>query len=104
MAVDTAQLDAARLLALQQGQELAQRAEAVSLIHTFFGNVGRGLLTFAAVCAVLGLVVVLVYRPRVRRGGFWLPFFGLIGGTPTLYLHRRPASLLGWFWSRRRRR
>lgn len=104
MAVDPAQLEAARLLAFQQGQDLAQREQAVSLLHTFFGNLGRGLLTLAAIGAVLGLVIVLLYRPRVRRGGFWQPFFGLFGGAPTLYLHRRPASVLGWFWSRRRRR
>lgn len=103
MAADATQLEAARQLAFAQSQDLAQRQEAVTLLHTFFGTLGRGLLTVAAIGAVLGLIIVLLYRPRVRRGGFWQPFFGLFGGAPTLYLHRRPASVLGWFWSRRRR-
>ncbi len=103
MAADAAQLETARLLAFQLGEDLARREEAVSLLHTFFGTLGRGLLTVAAVGAVCGLIIVLLYRPRVRRGGFWQPFFGLFGGSPTLYLHRRPASVLGWFWSRRRK-
>lgn len=54
--------------------------------------------------AIVGLIACLAYRPRTSRGAIWLSFFGVFGGTPTLYLHSHPPSLFGFRLRRRHRR
>ncbi len=53
---------------------------------------------------LIALVACVAYRPRTSRGAIWLSFFGVFGGTPTLYLHTHPPSLFGFKLRRRHRR
>jgi hypothetical protein len=68
----------------------------------------RQVTTGFGIGVVLGigavLVLIFVYRPRMGRGSLWIPVFGLFGGTPTFYLHTRPASFCGVFSHTRRLR
>ncbi|MHC1769412.1 MAG: hypothetical protein AB9869_34870 [Verrucomicrobiia bacterium] len=77
---------------------------AISAAAWLLREVATGVGIGTAVTVVLVLVVILAYRPRMRRGSFWLPAFGLFGGTPTLYLHTRPVSFCGIFSHSRRLR
>jgi hypothetical protein len=45
--------------------------------------------------AVISAMLAASYRPRIPRGGFFVPAFGLFGGTPKLYLHPKPSNLFG---------
>lgn len=78
--------------------------QALSAAAWLLEEVATGVGIATVVTVVLVLVVVLAYRPRMRRGSFWLPAFGLFGGTPTLYLHTRPVSFCGIFSHSRRLR
>ena len=73
---------------------------AAWLLREVATGVGLG----TAVALLLVFLSILAYRPRMRRGLFWLPAFGLFGGTATLYLHTRPASICGIFSHSRRLR
>src|SRR5262249_36773349 len=89
-------------LFFQQNGQAGQHADAVSALGSLLRHCLSGFtLTFLG-CACLAFAVVLLYRPRLTRGALWVPGFGLFGGTPTLYLHTRPASVCGLFASARR--
>jgi hypothetical protein len=83
----------------------AARYDALSstltrLIH----EAGPG-VSIATILAIgLLIAAVLAYRPRLTRGSFWAPAFGVFGGTPRLYMHSRPASFCGVFSHSRRLR
>lgn len=80
-----------------------RREEAVSAAASFLVALVNGLATPLLIALILFLLAALLYRPRIPRGGLWLPAFGLFGGTPKFYTHTRPASFCGLFGKRRHR-
>ena len=73
------------------------------MLKAFGMDLGFTLLIGLVVTILFALLIVAIYRPRISRGSFWVPVFGWFGGTPTLYLHSRPASVCGLFFKSRRR-
>ncbi|MSU36059.1 MAG: hypothetical protein EXS36_13345 [Pedosphaera sp.] len=73
-------------------------------IRTVGESVAATLFLGGILVAVLAVLACVAYRPRTSRGAIWLSFFGLFGGTPTLYLHTHPPSLFGFRLRRRHRR
>ena len=76
--------------------------QTLSWLADLARGVGTGFGIGMVVAALLCLAMLLGYRPRMRRGSLWAPMFGVFGGTPTLYLHTRPASVCGFFSHSRR--
>jgi hypothetical protein len=83
-------------------QQTGRQDDVVSVLSWLLWHSLLGLAITSLGCACLALLVLLFYRPRLTRGSFWMPAFGLFGGTPTLYLHTRPASVCGLFTHSRR--
>jgi hypothetical protein len=78
--------------------------DALSGIISFLRQLSTGFDVGMVLCVCAVVALVLVYRPRLARGSFWVPIFGLFGGKPTLYLHTRPSSFCGFFKHSRRLR
>ncbi len=83
----------------------SQRIEdAFSFLTSLFRQLSTGFGVGTVFCLCAMAVLIILYRPRLGRGSFWMPAFGLFGGKPTLYLHTRPASFCGFFHHSRRLR
>ncbi len=88
-------------LFFQQNDQAGHYSDALARLSAVLHYcLSSSVLTVLGCLLLLGLTL-LVYRPRLTRGSFWLPAFGFFGGTPTLYLHTRPASVCGLFTSTR---
>lgn len=61
-----------------------------------------GIFLALSMSAILFGLIAAAYRPRIPRGAFWAPAFGLFGASPKLYYHTRPPSLFGLFHTNRR--
>ena len=90
-------------LILKESNEAARREEIFSMLKALGLDLAWAFVIGLVFAALLGLVILLVYRPRIGKGSFWLPAFGWFGGKPTLYMHSRPASLCRLFFKSRRR-
>jgi hypothetical protein len=89
-------------LFFHQNQQTGRFEDALSTVHFLFQSLATGTGICTMLALVLTAVIVLIYRPRLTRGSFWMPAFGLFGGAPTLYLHTRPSSFCGVFTHTRR--
>jgi hypothetical protein len=91
-------------LFFEHNRQAARYDALSSTMSRLLHDAGPG-FSIATILAIgLLITAVLAYRPRLTRGSFWLPAFGLFGGTPTLYIHARPASFCGIFSHSRRSR
>ena len=65
-------------------QDSAQNEQTLAVFRSglreFFSGLGWPLL----IAAILFCLAIRFYHPRVPRGGFWTPLFGLFGGTETI--------------------
>ncbi len=95
-----------RQIAFSQQQNAGGAGSFLGRFGSFFANFQTPVLIALALALALLVGIILIYRPRMSRGMIWCPFFGLFGGTPTLYLHSRPPRTLfrGWLHRRRHRR
>jgi hypothetical protein len=88
---------------LFQNNYLAGQYEAMAdRLGWFLRFCGSSLCLSVFASLLFCAVILLIYRPKLTRGALWLPAFGLFGGTPTLYLRTRPASVCGIFATNRR--
>jgi hypothetical protein len=74
-----------------------------------WNNVAGPFLVGLCMAGLIGLAIAAMlaasYRPRIPRGGLWMPAYGLLGGTPKLYTHSKPSNLFGMLpsWHRGRK-
>jgi hypothetical protein len=97
---DTAEL--IQQLVFQQNYFAGQYADIMGRLESLVRYGGSSLLISLLGSALFCGAILLIYRPKLTRGALWLPAFGLFGGTPTLYMRTRPASVFGIFASTRR--
>jgi hypothetical protein len=91
-------------LVFQQNYLAGQYADIMARLESLVRFGGSSLLISLLGSALFCGAMLLIYRPKLTRGALWVPAFGLFGGTPTLYMRTRPASVLGIFATARRLR
>lgn len=94
--IDESVLQQIRILIVDQAQASSSMDPLAEAFKVFGGSLAGSLGLGIIATGILMALVCLVYRPRTLRGALWVPFFGIFGGTPTLYLHTRPPSFLGF--------
>jgi hypothetical protein len=86
-----------------QLQDGAQREQIAGALISSIVHVVRGIAPPLLIGLLLFTAITFLYRPRIPRGGFWTPAFGLLGNAPKFYCHSRPSSFCGVFTGTRRR-
>ncbi len=94
--IDETVLQQIRILIVDQAQTGYSTDPLVEAFKVLCGSLAGSLGLGMVLTAILMALICLAYRPRTVRGALWVPFFGIFGGPPTLYLHTRPPSFLGF--------